>query len=68
MIDFTKSKQYTLSIQMCIRDSTDLSNGIGKTIENITDDRMSRSEENFFESNAYLALKCNQSVKLIFAL
>ena len=26
--------------------STDLSNGIGKTIENITDDRMSRSEEN----------------------
>ena len=36
--------------------STDLSNGIGKTIENITDDRMSRSEENFFESNAEFIL------------
>lgn len=37
-------------------ESTDLSNGIGKTLNNITDDGMSRSEENFFESNAEFIL------------
>lgn len=43
-------------------ESTDLSNGIGKTIANITDDGMNRSEENFFESNAEFILSGNNSI------
>lgn len=43
-------------------ESTDLSNGIGKTIANITDDGMNRSEENFFESNAEFILSGDNSI------
>lgn len=43
-------------------ESTDLSNGIGKTLGNITDDGMSRAEENFFESNAEFILSGDNSI------
>lgn len=56
------SAKYAFDYYRTRVESTDLSNGIGKTIEDIIDDRMNRGEENFFESNAEFILSGNNNI------
>ena len=50
------SAKYAFDYYRTRVENTDLSNGISKALADITDDRMGRNEENFFESNAEFIL------------